>query len=759
MDDQGSTLHAKRELTSCGQNGNELSGGQQARVALARCIYASLAGSEAVILDDPIKALDPATAALCWQQAIKGTMAGKTRVLVVNSQMLQRFASDKAVDRLIIVEKGGDDQPGRVTFNGKPSEMPASIPERLGDGYRIPDEPVEEPDEPTDDAMMVGYYVGNGEEPSVAACYSGAGKGGPKEEPEAAGKKKDKKKKRQKYKLKGDKGTVFAAVTNYCRRMGPWIVISGVLMGANQAANIVTYRWNSVLAANPQRFRVNYAIAIVLMVAAQAVRALSDFSRDGMGGETASKSIRLAVQKKLSVLGMPYLWDPDHSTAQLSDTVMKDPQDYQMFAIMPTILCQAAVSLGAIGYANPLLVPIAAVVLFLYKFVKKPFGWGIRQVYGGAVLECWIGMRKYSGEIFDGSPTIRAMGRSPHFDTITCRKFWEWYQLSPLFFGSLGRSNFYGMVVDTAWATISMAFVIYSRGKMAPAIALAIYQQLEDLNQFIGTFFTLCDAASQSLPNYMKVQNFLKVKECVGKSCIEEDTGAAPAGWPSDGTIDMQNIVFDYNVGAPPALNDVSLAIKPGEKIGVCGRTGAGKSTLLSVLFSLGPLTKGAVKVAGEDLQGISCHEVRQAVAIVPQFPTLFDGTVRENLLGGNRATDNSDGFLQDTLRTCRLAVLADRWATSHHPLCACDLPAADGSLFACRRGLDSTLGTLSDGQKQLFCVARALVRRPKILVLDEATADLDAASAKGELLPSHPPLPPICSSQVRWCDRAVARG
>ena len=291
MDDQGSTLHAKRELTSCGQNGNELSGGQQARVALARCIYASLAGSEAVILDDPIKALDPATAALCWQQAIKGTMAGKTRVLVVNSQMLQRFASDKAVDRLIIVEKGGDDQPGRVTFNGKPSEMPASIPERLGDGYRIPDEPVEEPDEPTDDAMMVGYYVGNGEEPSVAACYSGAGKGDPKEEPEAAGKKKDKKKKRQKFQVKGDKGTVFAAVTNYCRRMGPWIVISGVLMGANQAANIVTYRWNSVLAANPQRFRVNYAIAIVLMVAAQAVRALSDFSRDGMGGETASKSM------------------------------------------------------------------------------------------------------------------------------------------------------------------------------------------------------------------------------------------------------------------------------------------------------------------------------------------------------------------------------------------------------------------------------------------------------------------------------------
>jgi ABC-type transport system involved in cytochrome bd biosynthesis fused ATPase/permease subunit len=89
MDDAESTLHAKREQTPCGAKGSELSGGQQARVALARCIYAALAGSECLILDDPIKALDPATAARCWEQGIKGAMRGKTRVLVVNSQMLQ----------------------------------------------------------------------------------------------------------------------------------------------------------------------------------------------------------------------------------------------------------------------------------------------------------------------------------------------------------------------------------------------------------------------------------------------------------------------------------------------------------------------------------------------------------------------------------------------------------------------------------------------------------------------------------------------
>ena len=137
MDDPESTLHAKRELTGAGQNGSELSGGQQARVALARCFYASLAGSECVILDDPIKALDPATAAKCWESGIKGVLAGKTRVLVVNSQMLQRFATDKAVTRLVIVAKDDDKASGKILYNGKPDAMPKELAAELGDGYAI----------------------------------------------------------------------------------------------------------------------------------------------------------------------------------------------------------------------------------------------------------------------------------------------------------------------------------------------------------------------------------------------------------------------------------------------------------------------------------------------------------------------------------------------------------------------------------------------------------------------------------------------
>lgn len=75
-------------------------------------------------------------------------------------------------------------------------------------------------------------------------------------------------------------------------------------------------------------------------------------------------------------------WDPEHSTAQLVDLVTKNPQEYGFFAMMPLILASSSVSLGMVLYARPLITPVAIIALYLYKHVKKPFGWGIRQVYG-----------------------------------------------------------------------------------------------------------------------------------------------------------------------------------------------------------------------------------------------------------------------------------------------------------------------------------------------------------------------------------------
>ena len=100
------------------------------------------------------------------------------------------------------------------------------------------------------------------------------------------------------------------------------------------------------------------------------------------------------------------------------DLVTKDPNEYRLFAMMPLLLSSAAFSLGAVLYAKPIITPLAMVCLVCYKYVKKPFGWGIRQVYGGLILEAWVTMRKFSGEMFDGAPTVVAMGRQAEFNAM-----------------------------------------------------------------------------------------------------------------------------------------------------------------------------------------------------------------------------------------------------------------------------------------------------------------------------------------------------
>ena len=306
MDDPESTLHAKRELTAAGQKGSELSGGQQARVALARCIYAALAGSECLILDDPIKALDPATAAKCWDNGIKGTMAGKTRVLVVNSQMLQRFASDSEVSRLIIVEKDDENGAGHITYNGKPSDVPQTIQTRLGDGYAMQSSEAAAANvaakekaaaEARAEAAPEKTAAEKQEEEKVAAvkavkaAVKAAIPATKKEEPQPT------------------KGSIPGAVVAYCKRMGPWIVVSAVGMIATQAAELGLYAWYEHWAKDTFKigFRKNYAIAIFVMVGAQFTRLFQGMT-DGVGGEVASKSIRLDISKKLSVLASKWAY-------------------------------------------------------------------------------------------------------------------------------------------------------------------------------------------------------------------------------------------------------------------------------------------------------------------------------------------------------------------------------------------------------------------------------------------------------------------
>ncbi|KAG5645383.1 hypothetical protein DXG03_006336 [Asterophora parasitica] len=184
-----------------------------------------------------------------------------------------------------------------------------------------------------------------------------------------------------------------------------------------------------------------------------------------------------------------------------------------------------------------------------------------------------------------------------------------------------------------------------------------------------------------------------------------------PMSWPSKGHISFGNVKFAYREGLPLVLKGVSFDLKPGEKIGIVGRTGAGKSSLLQALFRTVELQGGQIEIDGHDIRSIGLDIVRGRIALVPQDSTLFLGTLRDNLDPQGLRTDAE-----------LISVLQRAWLL---PSDGSSDPAAEAKF-----SLDSTVGdegaNFSVGEKQLLALCRALVKNSRIIILDEATTYYD---------------------------------
>ncbi|OUM63265.1 hypothetical protein PIROE2DRAFT_43511 [Piromyces sp. E2] len=674
------------DMTEIGERGINLSGGQKQRINLARAVYFN---SDIIIMDDPLSAVDPHVSRFLFDKCITGALSNKTRILVTHQLHIL-----PKVDYVIVMNNGRIEEQGEFKQLMQKNGELARLMRTYGE---VNDEEEKNSDYSKSYSNELGKITNEKEENSSYQEDKSIIEEEKKNENEC-GLICQEERVTGSVKLDVYKEYMYSSGGYLC---GIIILLLVVIIQLTKIANDV---WLVYWTEDHYNMSTNTYIMIYLSWnVAYSLMIFIYFAFMAHAGIRASKKIH---EKAICrVLMAPLYFFDANPFGRIINRFSKDQDslDNILFLTIQNFLSNCAGTISTLIlmlYASPIL-SFALIPLFLiYYFVQQLYRNASREMKR---LESILRSPVYVNftETIQGLPTIRAYHKQDHLIRLNQHFIDE--NNRPLFL-QLNAQRWLGLRLESIGAFLvlfdGIAGMLLRNTTSASLLGLSLSYALQVTSSLNNTvrYFTNTEVQMNSAERLLHYANKIDIENQEGTE--------APKDWPQHGKIEIRDLTMRYAPHLPPILHHISLDIESNQKIGVVGRTGAGKSSITMALFRMVEHEEcSSVKIDGIPIKYLKLRDLRQKISIIPQEPILFSGTIRFNM---DPFDEHTDQEIWDALENAGIKqTIMDLEGKLESEVCT------NGENF-------------SVGQRQLLCLARAMIRNSHILIMDEATASVD---------------------------------
>ncbi|CAD6626380.1 HN1_G0035860.mRNA.1.CDS.1 [Saccharomyces cerevisiae] len=700
------------DMTEIGERGITLSGGQKARINLARSVYKK---KDIYLFDDVLSAVDSRVGKHIMDECLTGMLANKTRILATHQLSLIERAS-----RVIVLGTDGQVDIGTVDelkarnqtlinllqFSSQNSEKEDEEQEAVvaGElGQLKYESEVKELTELKKKATEMSQTANSGK--IVANGHTSS-----KEERAV-----------NSISLKIYREYIKAAV-------GKWGFIAlplyAILVVGTTFCSLFSSVWLSYWTENKFKNRPPsfYMGLYSFFVFAAFIFMNGQFTILCAMGIMASKWLNLRAVKRILHTPMSYIDTTPLGRILNRFTKDTDSLDNELTESLRLMTSQFANIVGVcvmcIVYLPwfAIAIPFLLVIFVLIADHYQSSGREIKRLE--AVQRSFV--YNNLNEVLGGMDTIKAYRSQERF---LAKSDFLINKMNEAGYLVVVLQRWVGIFLDMVAIAFALIITLLCVTRAFPISAASVGVLLTYVLQLPGLLNTILRAMTQTENDMNSAERLVTyATELPLEASYRKPEMTPPESWPSMGEIIFENVDFAYRPGLPIVLKNLNLNIKSGEKIGICGRTGAGKSTIMSALYRLNELTAGRILIDNVDISQLGLFDLRRKLAIIPQDPVLFRGTIRKNLDPFNERTDDE---LWDAL------VRGGAIAKDDLPEVKLQKPDENGThgkmhKFHLDQAVEEEGSNFSLGERQLLALTRALVRQSKILILDEATSSVD---------------------------------